>query len=232
MFAGIELLPVKGRYIVTKDNLNVRARPRTNGKKITKLNRGEKVQVIGKAKGGEWYAIQKEGKDLGFVYAPVLVRMIDGRLEKEITGEVKGSSSVECKYSIKFESETDIENEVMSVADYWVSFECQKKGKRIDFSALMFLTEMPYIASKKNVYQIGLEIAEVGADYDKALSATIMYHLKKKSVLFDSVSPPNFKTTSPVKAISVEGVPSALKAAIKIAFSGWNEKFWQEMVKN
>ncbi len=231
LFSKIELLPVTGLYVVTQDNLNVRDQPATNGKKLTKLSKGERVQVIGKAKGGEWFAIQKEGEDLGFVYAPVLLRIIDGKLEKEITGEVKRGNNLACTYSIRFDSKTEIEGETMSVADYWALFNCTHNKKKLDFAALMFLTEMPYLSKKKDIYQIGIEIAETGVDYDKALSATIMYHLKKKSVLFDSVSPAEFKSKTPIKVIGVNDIPAALKAAIKIAFSGWNDKFWDEVKK-
>ena len=72
----------------------------------------------------------------------------------------------------------------------------------------------------------------MGVDYDKALSATIMYHRLKKSVNFDSVSPKQFQAQKPLKAVKVEGIEQVLKSAIDIAFSGWNKKFWAEVTKN
>ena len=227
-FVGIELIEVEGQFLVSQNNLNVRAKPRTSGARITKLKKGEIVSVIGKAKGGEWYAVRKDGKDLGFAYAPVLLRLLDGRLDEELKGTAK-NGNVSCDYTIRFESQNEIEGELMRVADYWSQMECKRNGKKINFSVLMFLTELPYLPNKRGIYQIGVEVADVGVDYDRALSAIAMYNFDKQRVTFDSVSPSQIATKKKIALQSASSVSEALTAAIEMSLKGWNDKFWELM---
>ena len=225
-FSGVELLPVEGTFVVSQDNLNVRAQPRTGGERVTQLAKGDRVTVIGKAKGGEWYAVRKDGQDLGFAYAPVLLRQIDGRLEEDLKGTAK-SNGVTCSYTIRFESQNEIEGEVMRVADYWTQMDCRRKGKKITFSILMFLTELPYLPNKQSTFQIGVEVADVGVDYDRALSSIVMYDFDEKTVTFDSISPKEFAKKAEFKSHVVNDVKEALTSAVEISLEAWNDEFWK-----
>ena len=85
-FLGIDVIAYNGTYLVTK-SANVRAAPMTKSKKLGTIKSGAQVQVVGRAKGGAgWMAIQRDGKNFGFVYSPVLLPLIDGRLEQSYSG--------------------------------------------------------------------------------------------------------------------------------------------------
>ena len=70
-FLGVPVSPHAGTYKALKD-VNVRAKPATSGKRVGGLRKGELVQAAGRSKDGVWLALTKDGKELGFVYAPLL----------------------------------------------------------------------------------------------------------------------------------------------------------------
>ena len=79
-FLGETITVEPGRFFVTAD-VNVRAKPTANSEKVGRFGKGEKIQVVGRLD-KQWYALEKDGQDLGFVYAPVLIPLIDGGLDK------------------------------------------------------------------------------------------------------------------------------------------------------
>jgi formylglycine-generating enzyme required for sulfatase activity len=66
-----QLDPIEAEYEAVR-NANVRATPDVNSAKVAMLKQGTKVYVPGRVKGGKWYAVEQEGKRIGFVYAPLL----------------------------------------------------------------------------------------------------------------------------------------------------------------
>ncbi|HBC06684.1 MAG TPA: hypothetical protein DC046_03775, partial [Rhodospirillaceae bacterium] len=58
-FLGQTVTPLAGTYVVTKD-LNVRGEPDTNGAKVGSFREGDRVTVVGKAK-GSWLAVRADG---------------------------------------------------------------------------------------------------------------------------------------------------------------------------
>ncbi len=53
-------------------NANVRAGLSTSTTRIATLRKGTRVTVLGKAEGGDWFRIARDGKALGYVYAPLI----------------------------------------------------------------------------------------------------------------------------------------------------------------
>jgi|GEM_PF-301519 len=231
-FKGVEMDEIEGTFIVTKSAVNLRAAPSTKGSKISKLLKGEQVKVIGKAKGGSWFAIVRENGEKGFSYGPVFLRVISGALEAPIKGNVKVQGGPECSYDLKYEkdeSEAE-EKDQLLVADYWVDMNCRIEGKNLAISGFMFMTEMPWNQKPGGSHQISLELANIAVSYDRVISAVTMWRIDKKTLVFDSVTPKKFKASKPIKEREVSDVPTALKTAIEIGLSAWNKDLWKTVV--
>ena len=80
-----QLDPIEAEYEAVR-NANVRATPDVNSAKVAMLKQGTKVYVPGRVKGGKWYAVEQEGKRLGFVFAPLLREAAKPSLLKPIVG--------------------------------------------------------------------------------------------------------------------------------------------------
>lgn len=64
-----------GQYVTTK-SMNVRAGATTNARVITGLSKGEQVDAIGRTDNG-WLLVAKNGRTLGYAYAPLLEKISD-----------------------------------------------------------------------------------------------------------------------------------------------------------
>ncbi len=64
--------PPQPAIYVTVKNANVRAGPSTGAARITTLRKGTRVTVLGEATDGDWFRIARDGKALGYVYAPLI----------------------------------------------------------------------------------------------------------------------------------------------------------------
>ena len=227
-FLGLKIDSLKGDYLVLKD-ANVRAKPNTKGKKIGSMSKGSRVKVVGRAKGGaSWLAVQKDGKEFGFVYAPIMVALIDGSLKKNIKGKVSLESGLVCNYTVHFEGKTSVEGELFEVSDYDVICRCRLKGQEFNFLAPTFLAEAPYDFSQKQAYQISVDVLGIGDGYDEIFSTTFIFHRDKKIVAFDNISLSRYGNNPPAQQkLPAKTVSQALTAAIRIAFGAWNDKVWQ-----
>ena len=67
----IEIQPMEAAYVAVR-NANVRASPSAEATRTASLSSGTKVTVTGKVKGANWYRVSRSGKQLGFVYGPLL----------------------------------------------------------------------------------------------------------------------------------------------------------------
>jgi uncharacterized protein YgiM (DUF1202 family) len=59
--------------VMAAKNANVRDQPGTDGAKVAYLQKGDEVTVVGRVKGLNWAEVARQGKRLGFVFAPLLV---------------------------------------------------------------------------------------------------------------------------------------------------------------
>ena len=229
-FLGVKVTPHEGEYVVLKD-VNVRAKPKTKSKKIGSLKAGRRVQVVAKAPGA-WMAVRDGTKDLGFVYAPMLMPLIDGALAEDLTGKASVKGGAACAYRIRFEGKSQVEGQVFEIADYDVMWDCRVGKRKVRFRTPMFITEAPYQLGSKRIYQITVDVLDLYGGYDDILSTIILYDMDKNQVTFDGVSIKKYGQTPEEKTIKAGTVSEALTGAVRIALSAWNKSAWKDLIKN
>jgi len=231
-FLGVNVTSIEGTYLVTK-GVNVRAGPKTESKKLGTVKAGTRVQVVGRAKGGAgWMAIKNdEGTDYGFVYAPILLPLIDGTLDKNFSGRVLLEEHAPCGYTFEFRGKNTVEGEDYVFSDYEVSYRCNDKGKPFGILAPMFMTEVPFRLTHKPVFQISIDLMEVENGYDEIFSTTFDYVRDEKKVVFAGVSIKELGRTPKEKERSANSIAEALIGAVEIAPDAWGPKVWQQLSK-
>ncbi|MEQ8193610.1 MAG: SH3 domain-containing protein [Rhodospirillales bacterium] len=231
-YRGIALQPLSGRYLVVKD-VNVRAAPKTKSERVGSLKAGDWVEAMGRPKDASWIAVKKDGKPLGFVFAPVLVPMIDGTLSEPIRGSLNIKGGKRCDYEIRYTGKSPVEGEVFKTADYDVRFLCRLKGKTIKFLAPMFITEGPYQTARKPHYQINVDLLQVDTkQYDEIFSAVFIYQQDKSRLVFDGLTLKNLGIAPSQKEKPAKTVGEALQAAVTIAAGTWGPKVWEALLSN
>jgi hypothetical protein len=230
-FLGTDILAQKGTYLVTK-GANVRAGPMTKAKKLGKVKTGTQVHVVGRAKGGAgWMAIQQDGKDYGFVYAPILLPMIDGTLKESISGTVLIEEHAPCGYSFNFHGKNTVEGEDYVFSDYEITYRCNDKGKPFRILAAMFMSEVPFRLTHKAVFQISIDLMEVENGYDEIFSTTFEYRPEDKKVVFAGISIKDLARTPKEKERPANTIAEALAAAVEIAPDAWGKEVWKQIQK-
>jgi len=227
MFRGVPVTPLSGAYLVLKD-VNIRGKPETRAKRLGKLKKGDRVDAIGKAQGA-WLAVAKEGKDLGFVFAPMLLPLIDGTLETEIEGKAPLPEEKFCDYVIRFEGKSAVEDGLFETSDYEVAYRCPGDDGDLEFSTYMFITEAPYQLSPNHVYQISIDVTDVSGGYDEILSTVFLYEARRDRVIFDSVSLRAFRRSKASGEKPATTVVEALTAAAELAPGVWSDKVWRAL---
>jgi hypothetical protein len=229
VYRGVKIKPLAGRYLVLKD-VNVRAGPKTKSKQVGRLKAGEWVDAFGQPKDAAWIAVKQDGKKIGFVFAPVLVPIIDGELKKPISGKIRAQKNIKCDFKIKFIGKSKVEGEVFKISDYESHFKCRKKDATFKFFLPMFITEGPYQVSKKPHYQISIDILQVDIDdFDQRLSTILIYQHDKKRVVFDAITVKEFGKKPAVQSKQAKTVAGALKKSVEIAAGAWGPKIWQAL---
>ena len=221
---GVPITTGTGDYLVMND-VNVRAENSTRSEKIGMLEDGDTVASLG-VTGDGWVAIRLDGDGAGFVFGNYLLPLIDGTLDGELMGEAVGAGGVKCGYVVRHLGKTPIPDERIVTSDYEVEWRCASPAGELGFLAFMFITEAPYALSRSRIYQIGLDVREIGEELDEPLSTIVMYERAKDRVVLDSVSPSEFRVSSPEKERRATTVPEALAGAITLALGAWNEAVW------
>jgi hypothetical protein len=216
--------PARARYLTMKD-VNLRAKPTTRSAKTGQLKKGQTVEVLGVTKDG-WLNVNLGKGGNSFVYSSYLVPLIDGSLKSDLQGKVSRTGGASCAYTIRFTGKSAVPDEIFDTADYEVSWRCRHRGKDISFRAYMFITEAPYALSSRRIYQISLDVREVGERVERAFSTIVLYNAKKKQVVLDSVSLPQFAQPSPARKRPAASVPESLIGAVELAFGAWNAGVW------
>ncbi len=225
-FLGVEVERDIGVYLVTRD-VNIRAKPLTKSKRVGRYKMGERIDVVGRAPGA-WVAVREDGKDKGFVYEPILLPLIDGTLERDLTGKLVAKGSPPCDYVVSFAGKSAAEGQLFEIADYDVRWSCRGP---IEFLTPMFITEAPYQMGQKKVFQISVDILELDDGFEEVFSTTVFYDKSKGEVRFDSVSSKKYGRASAAGKVRADGVEAALKAAVKLAHAAWNKTVWRELAK-
>ena len=228
-FLGADITVYEGTFLVTKA-VNVRAGPKTEAEKLGTIKPGVRVFVVGRAKGGAgWMAIQQDGKDYGFVYAPVLLPMIDGTLEKSYSGSVRTEKHSPCGYTFDFRGKNTVEEENYSFADYEIIYRCNEMGRPFKFLTPMFMSEVPF--GSKPIFQISVDLREIVNDSDEIVSTSFDYYAEEKKIVFTGVSVKKLGRSPLEKEREVGSIAEALAAAVEIAPDAWGVEIWKQLTQ-
>jgi len=243
MFLGIPVKPVKGVYLVLKD-VNVRAKPATRGRRLGRVEKGTRVEAVGRGLKGPWLAIRSipdsatktGGKDLGFVYEPIMMPIIDGTLNKDLTGRLPVGRGPGCGYVISFEDKSEALGMLFKFADYSVQWTCTSGGRDVRFATPMFITEGPHVGTRNPIHQITVDIPnlENGHGPEDVFSTHMLWDRGKGRVRFDSANIEKLvriKTKAKTKpeATATE-LPAALRAALQLAHDVWTGAVWRVLM--
>ena len=240
MFRGVKIKPQVGTYIVLRD-VRIRAKPKTKSKKLGIFKAGRRIHVVGKA-ASAWVAVREKGKDVGFVYDQVLLPLIDGALDKDLTGRASvkgkgggkdgGKDGPDCLYRIRFEGKSAVEGQVFEIADYDVLWDCRIGSRKVKFRTPMFITEAPFQMGPKRIFQISIDILDLDRGYDEIFSTIILFNQDKDRIAFDGVSIEKYGRIPPTREAPAQTVAEALEAAVKMALGAWNKAAWGDLIKN
>lgn len=227
---GEKINVAPGTYIVRKD-VNIRAAPRTSGKRIGGFDDGTIIEVAGRVPNSEWYAALEGGDPRGFVFGSVLSPIIDGRVDDDVTGELQVGLGLRCGFRIKFLGKTGGQDGLIRTSDYDAAIVCERKGTRVRFPAQMFITEEPFNGSRsQRIFQVNVDLLDSLHDLDDIFSTIMLFDLDKGQVRFDKVTESKFLAgVNPAEARPAENVREALSAALEIALIVWSPEIWDEI---
>jgi hypothetical protein len=224
----VTIIPEKAPYVILRD-INIRSRPETKSKRIGRFKKGSLIQSTGRAKGSGWIAVRTDKGKNGFIYFKMAAPLIDGSLKSNIAGRLAAAGLPACGYVIEFEGKSRIENELQRTADYNVPFECTRQGKPLNFTATMFLTELPYKESGPAVYQINVDLRDMPLEDEDVLTVIVLYDKDKKQVAFDTVNDKSFASGTKIAPKKTPSHGAALKAALAIAYAAWGKAAWDQL---
>lgn len=229
-FMGEAITPAPGRYLVEKD-VNLRAEPKTEGKRLGMLEAGKIVDVVGRLPNSQWMAVVKKGKPLGFVYGTVLSPVVDGQIDADVTGDVQVDPKIRCGFRVHFIGKSEGVDDSVRTSDYDASIVCERNGARIRFPAQMFITEVPFDGSNKaQVFQINVDLLDTVHALPDVFSTTMMFDLDKGEVRFDQMTEQKYKRqTGGLESLPATDVARALSSALEIALSNWSAVAWDDI---
>lgn len=225
-FMGQEVKPLAGTFMLTKD-FSPKTRPDNEGKSGKVLEKGERIQVVGRIHPSGWLAVKgPDGKDLGFIHESATVPVISGKLAKDIRAKAATGDGLACEYNVHFEGTTPVEEEPFETADYEVWFRCDLgNDRKITFPASMFITEAPYKMDRNGEFQISLDLLELhGEGDDTVLTTNLFYDFDSRKVRYDSASQAKLVKEPEEKERAVTDVPSILAAAVELTLKSWTKK--------
>lgn len=228
---GEPIAPASGFYVAASA-VNLRTKPSTQASKRGGLKRGMRVEAFGAAENGSWLAVRQDDRELGFVFAEMLLPLIDGTLNAPIKGKTDSGNGKDCEYAIRFSGKNSVEGELFETSDYEIDWTCKINGREISFPGFMFITEAPFQLSNNRVYQISMDLLGVVREYDEVFSTVFLYRRDERKVVFDSVSMKDFAAQPGVNALEAASVAEALSAAANIAPGAWNERVWEMLAQN
>lgn len=231
-FLGETITVEPGRFFVTAD-VNVRAKPTANSEKVGRFGKGEKIQVVGRLD-KQWYALEKDGQDLGFVYAPVLIPLIDGGLDKPLRGMTVGPNQSPCEYIVRFEGREQIKAKVpIPVANYEVGWRCRvnKRRDRVVIAGYMFITETPYDGTRRPRYQLSVDLPGIADEPEFVFSTTMILDVEKKQLRYEGVTLPKLGKKPNADVKPAPNVARALSQAMELAPETWGAELWKILLK-
>ncbi len=228
-FLNTEIRPFSAIYVVRKD-VNIRAKPTQKSKRVGKLEEGTRIEAAGRAKGG-WIAYRAAGKDIGFVYEPVLYPVIESTLTEDIMGTLSSGGRPTCEYVLRFIGKTEAQGQIFQIGDYEIDWTCRQNDEEATFSTPMFLTEGPYIGSKPALHQITIDILDLSVNLEEVLSTNFLFNHETMEMTYDSISASRFGNEPKLKQKVAASIPDALRTAVVISYVTWNTILWTELMK-
>jgi|APSaa5957512535_1039671.scaffolds.fasta_scaffold03268_9 hypothetical protein len=227
-FMGVEIEGAAVNYVVLRD-VNVRAAPKTESKRIMGLKKGTVVYSPGRYKG--WVAVIQDGTSLGFAYKKYLMPMIDGGLASPVNGTAPIAGGGKCIFTINFIAKSEASNVMFKMADYETALNCQYGDKNVQTTMFMFLTEGPMTGSKPSLHQIGMDLLEIESDdgYDQIFSTNVLYDHNKRKITFNGVTLKDYGGNPAKTEQEVDSITAALVGAVQMALESWNENAWKEL---
>lgn len=225
-FMGFEVKPQAGRVLVLRD-FSPRAKPDNDGKPLKALEKGQRVQTVGRTPQSGWLAIKDDkGKDLGFIHESATVPLLSGKLDKDIRAQGTTADGTPCEYVARFEGTTPVEEEGFDTADYDLWFRCDLgTPKKPVLRASMFITEAPYQMVRGGEHQVALDLLELhGTGDDTVLTTNLFYDMDKARLRYDGASQPKLVQAPAVKEKAVTDIRSILSAAVEMTLSSWTRK--------
>ena len=227
-FLGHTLGDSASLYITLKD-VNVRKAPSTKSGKVGIVRKGLRLVAVGRAKGTKWIGIKKNGKKFGFIYGTALTAVLDGKLNSSISGVLESKGKPTCNYTINFDAKHKVSGDPQITSDYSVRLSCIIKGKKVKFSATMFITELPYQRRKKNIFQVNLDLPGVVGDDGEIVSVISLYNLKKRILAFEAITNSRAGEKISHHRNAVKSIPEILKAAVEFSYRNWGPKVWKSL---
>jgi hypothetical protein len=224
------------KYYLAERAINVRLKPNTKSARVGLLSKNQKIKSAGIVKGTKWLAFEKDDKIIGYVYSSLLVPIIDGSLKQSIKGRLNGNDSAKlvlppCQYEIKFDKKNKVGEDTQTITDYFLGMICKYEKQILKIKATMFLTELPYLRNKKPIYQINIDLYDILIDGEDIFSVTVLYHVRKNTVVYHSVSREKLRATGKIVVQKAFDVASALKGALIMAHQSWGNRIWAELAK-
>jgi len=238
---GVPVKAHKGLFQALK-GVNVRALPKTSGARIGKLKAGTRVQVVARSKDRNWLVIMQGSKPKGFVYAPMMMPLVDGELADEVSGSVDLADLADladvghCKYRLEFEDRSPIEGQPFQVLDYAADVVCGATAGGaggLKFPLQLFMTETPYqFSPSRRIYQINVDLREDFHAKEDPLTVIFLFNQDKGRVTLDTVTIADYRRPrkpAPWRPATAAG--QALMAALEMALESWNDAAWKDIVK-
>lgn len=88
-------LELIGETYIAKSGARVRPSPDTTRDAVDFLPKGSKIDVIGKVSGRDWYMLARNGKSIGYTYAPLLKPSPSSSDEKALTTPEKEQEQID-----------------------------------------------------------------------------------------------------------------------------------------
>ena len=230
---GAEVIKRDEIYIA-QSSVNVRKSTSVKSRKVGHFKKGEKIHSAGVTKDGFWIVAVEAGKPIGFVYAKVLLAVLNGALDRDIVGQVDLFGNRRCNYKIHFSGKSAVEGQIFFMADYDVIVSCVKNKTKIVFPAQMFMAEAPnYTQNSNPVFQINLDVLDEFHAADDVFSTIMFFHPREREVRLGGVSYLNYGSSG--KGKKKQGATTlidALRESLILAINTWSERAWSDIYKN
>ena len=217
-----------GHFLALRE-LNIRSKPMTKSKRLGRIKKGERVEVLGRVGRTQWFIIKQDGKAKGFVYRKLLAPILDGSISESLTGKLGYGTFPLCTYILKFKKKESINNSLQVISNYLVNFSCQDGKKIFSFEVDMFLTELAYRYKKNYIFQVNLDIPNVLDKTGERISITNLYHIKEG--VLEPLSHSNPIISSKNQKISkYNSVEKVLRSAIVNSYMKWGHDTWKKII--